>query len=56
MFFSVKANSNLAILSLMKSLGIGADVVSSGEPKALIFDIIFEDISPSTNKLTSLIS
>ena len=30
-YFSVKANSNQAILSLMKSLGAGADVVSSGE-------------------------
>ena len=30
-FFSVKANSNLAIISLMKSLGAGADVVSAGE-------------------------
>ena len=31
LFFSVKANSNLAILALMKSLGSGADVVSNGE-------------------------
>ena len=30
-FFSIKANSNQAILSLMKSLGAGADVVSTGE-------------------------
>ena len=30
-FFSVKANSNQAIISLMKSLGAGADVVSAGE-------------------------
>ena len=29
--FSVKANSNLAVLNLMGSLGAGADIVSSGE-------------------------
>jgi len=47
-FFSIKANSNQGILSLMKSLGTGADVVSSGEleralrvgipPKKIIFE------------------
>ena len=52
-FFSVKANSNLAILSLMKSLGIGADVVSSGELKRAISvgipseKIIFEGVGKS---------
>ena len=30
-FFSIKSNSNQAIISLMKSLGAGADVVSAGE-------------------------
>ena len=29
--FSVKANSNIAVLSLMRSLGVGADIVSAGE-------------------------
>jgi diaminopimelate decarboxylase len=29
--FSVKANGNLAILALLRSLGAGADIVSSGE-------------------------
>ena len=29
-FFAVKANSNQAILKLMKNLGAGADVVSTG--------------------------
>ena len=39
-FFSVKANSNQAIISLMKSLGAGADVVSAGElERALRADI-----------------
>ena len=46
-FFSVKANSNQAIISLMKTLGAGADVVSAGEllralkaginPKKIVF-------------------
>ncbi|MCS7278920.1 MAG: diaminopimelate decarboxylase [Thermodesulfobacteriaceae bacterium] len=31
--YSVKANSNIAILALLKSLGAGADVVSGGELK-----------------------
>ncbi|HET7040019.1 MAG TPA: diaminopimelate decarboxylase [Gemmatimonadales bacterium] len=29
--YSVKANSNLAVLSLLRSLGAGADIVSAGE-------------------------
>ena len=45
--FSVKANSNLSILRVLKSLGSGADVVSAGEllkvikagikPKKIVF-------------------
>ncbi|MDH3498247.1 MAG: diaminopimelate decarboxylase [Gemmatimonadota bacterium] len=45
--YSVKANSNLAILRLLRSLGAGADIVSGGEltralaagfpPRALVF-------------------
>ena len=52
-FYSVKANSNQAILSLMKSLGAGVDVVSIGELKrALLADIepnkiIFEGVGKS---------
>ena len=30
-YFSVKANSNLAVLGLMRRLGAGADIVSAGE-------------------------
>ncbi len=30
-FFSVKANSNLAVLRLLRTLGAGADIVSEGE-------------------------
>ena len=47
-FYSIKANSNLAIIKLIKSFGAGADVVSVGElkralaagvnPKKIIFE------------------
>ena len=56
-FFSVKANSNQAIISLMKSLGAGADVVSAGElERALKADIspkkiIFEGVGKSINDI-----
>ena len=54
-FFSVKANSNLAILSIMKSLGAGAGVVSAGELERAInagiahSKIIFEGVGKSIN-------
>ena len=56
-FFSVKANSNQAILSLLKSLGAGADVVSSGELERSLKagisadKIIFEGVGKSTNDI-----
>jgi len=31
--YSVKANSNIAVINVLKNLGSGADVVSSGELK-----------------------
>jgi len=52
-FFSVKANSNQAILTLMKNCGAGADVVSFGELQRSLeagFDtnkIIFEGVGKS---------
>ena len=52
-FFSVKANSNQAIISLMRSFGAGADVVSSGELKRALSagippnKIIFEGVGKS---------
>ena len=52
-FFSVKANSNQAILKLMQNLGAGADVVSAGELKRAINanfknnKIIFEGVGKS---------
>ena len=56
-FFSVKANSNQAIISLMKSLGAGADVVSAGELERALRagispdKIIFEGVGKSTNDI-----
>ena len=56
-FFSVKANSNQAILKLMNSLGIGADVVSVGELKRSLDagfppnKIIFEGVGKSKEDL-----
>ena len=56
-FFSVKANSNQAILKLMNSLDIGADVVSVGELKRSLDagfppnKIIFEGVGKSKEDL-----
>ena len=56
-FFAVKANSNQAILKLMKNLGAGADVVSAGELQRALkvgFDIdkiIFEGIGKSKENI-----
>ena len=56
-FFSVKANSNQAIISLMKSLGAGADVVSAGELERALSagispnKIIFEGVGKSMNDI-----
>jgi len=56
-FFSVKANSNQAILKLLNSCGAGADVVSVGElERALVAGfnpdkIIFEGVGKSKNDI-----
>jgi len=56
-FFSVKANSNQAILKLMKSLNAGAGVVSSGELHRALHaginpnKIIFEGVGKSMNDI-----
>ena len=58
-FYSVKANSNQAIIALMRSLGAGADVVSVGELKRALNakvnpkKIIFEGVGKS-KKILSL--
>ena len=68
-FFSVKANSNQAILKLIKNCGLGADVVSAGElqrsikagfsSKKIIFEGVGkskEDIEFAINKKIRLIN
>ena len=56
-FFSVKSNSNQAILKLMRSFNIGADVVSVGELKRSLGagfkpnEIIFEGVGKSKDDL-----
>ena len=60
-FFAVKANSNQAILRLIKNCGAGADVVSSGELQRAIhagFDpskIIFEGVGKSKEDIKNAI-
>ena len=56
-FFSVKSNSNQAILKLMQNLDLGADVVSIGELKRCLIagfspdKIIFEGVGKSKDDL-----
>ena len=56
-FYAVKANSNQAIISIMKSLGAGADVVSIGELKRALKagidsnKIIFEGLGKSKDDI-----
>ena len=56
-FFAVKANSNQSIISIMKSLGAGADVVSGGELKRALTagvnpnNIIFEGVGKSVDDI-----
>jgi diaminopimelate decarboxylase len=55
--YSVKANSNLAILSLFKSLGAGFDIVSSGELSRVLAvggdpaSVIFSGVGKSTEEI-----
>ena len=57
LFFAVKANSNQAILKILKNCGAGADVVSVGELKRSLeagFDpakIIFEGVGKTENDI-----
>ncbi len=56
-YYALKANSNLAIISLMKSLGAGADTVSIGEIMRSLEvginpdKIIFEGVGKSKNDI-----
>jgi diaminopimelate decarboxylase len=60
--YSVKANSNLGILSLLRSLGAGVDVVSGGElHRALLAgfsdeDIVFGGVGKTENELHMALS
>ena len=55
--YSVKANSNLAVLSLLKNLGAGADIVSAGELKRALkagFDpkkIVFSGVGKTPEEI-----
>ena len=56
-FYSVKANSNQAIIKLLQTLGSGADVVSIGELKRVLHagilpnNIIFEGVGKSSDDI-----
>lgn len=58
-FYSVKANSNLAILGVFRSLGAGADIVSGGElVRALRAgfapgDLVFSGVGKTTAELAA---
>ena len=56
-FYSVKANSNLAVIATLRALGAGADVVSGGELKRALAagipasDIVFSGVGKSGEEL-----
>ena len=55
--YSVKANGNLAVLSLLRHLGVGADIVSGGELARALragfrpADIVFSGVGKSEGEL-----
>lgn len=57
LFYSVKANSNLAVLGILRSLGAGVDVVSVGEIERALragfapSDIVFSGVGKGTEEL-----
>jgi diaminopimelate decarboxylase len=57
LFYSVKANSNLAILELLKELGAGADIVSVGELERVLAvgyhpdTVVFSGVGKSPQEL-----
>ena len=61
-YFSVKANSNLAVLGLMRRLGAGADIVSAGElarARRAGFDpadIVFSGVGKTANELSQALA
>ncbi len=60
--YSVKANSNLAILALMRSLGAGVDIVSSGElVRALAAgftgaDVVFSGVGKTADEIRAALA
>jgi diaminopimelate decarboxylase len=61
-FYSVKSNSNLAILRLLKNLGAGADIVSGGEQARTraagipSSDVVFSGVGKTRSELAEAIS
>jgi diaminopimelate decarboxylase len=59
--FAVKANSNLAVLRLLRDLGAGADIVSSGELARVLAagfdpaDVVFSGVGKTADELRSAI-
>lgn len=60
--YAVKANSNLAVLNLLKGLGAGADIVSGGELQRVLragFDpglIVFSGVGKSEEELEAAVA
>ncbi len=60
--FAVKANSNLAVLRILRDLGAGADIVSSGELARVLaagFDpghVVFSGVGKTADELRTAIS
>lgn len=61
-FYAVKANSNLAILRLLATLGAGFDVVSGGEMERVLAaggraeDIVFSGVGKTTKEISRAIN
>ena len=61
-FYSVKANSNISVLKVFKSLGAGMDVVSSGEYERAVAagvcgeNIVFSGVGKTKSEIQKVIS
>ncbi len=61
-FYSVKANSNIAVLKVFQSLGAGMDVVSSGEYERAVVagvsgeNIVFSGVGKTNSEIQKVIS
>ncbi|MBI4500151.1 MAG: diaminopimelate decarboxylase [Gemmatimonadetes bacterium] len=60
-YYSVKANSNLAVLSFLRSLGAGADIVSAGELERVLragfqaAEVVFSGVGKTPQEIESAI-